>query len=501
MKTRKTSPANPRARRKPTSGPVPESELPTGPTGRSLVVLNPNHPKTLLRALNSTAGIKVASSSDFEDSAVSEAESRTGDGLLLEHLNVAIVDADSNQLRSLEAAVMDSTSPILAIEPEEYVIPFNGEDDPPIAFLTDAGREYFRGYSEAIKALTDRLLGSGAGAAGSEAGVTTTFVDTAALTWGLQATRVGLSRCTGAGIRVAVLDTGFDFNHPDFVGRAIVSKSFVPGVLTAQDGHSHGTHCIGTSCGPKTPAGNVRRYGIAYQATILVGKVLSNAGSGQDGWILAGINWAIQNQATIISMSLGSQVAVGATFKQAYEQAAQAALNANCLIIAAAGNAFNTPVGSPANCPSIMAVAAVDNNLQRAAFSCQGINPNGGEVNIAGPGVNTYSSVPMPTRYGVKSGTSMATPHVAGIAALWAQNTGLRGMALWQKLVTTVLNINQPVLNVGKGLVQAPRCGLVVDPFPFPLPIPVPFPGPIPGPNPLVPGPLPGPDPGPIIHG
>jgi hypothetical protein len=124
----------------------------------------------------------------------------------------------------------------------------------------------------------------------------------------------------------------------------------------------------------------------------MAGKVLSNAGSGQDPWILAGINWAIQNRAVVISMSLGAPVAPGQAFKQAYEQAAQAPLNAGALIVAAAGNEAPRPVGSPANCPSIMAVAAIDSNLQRAPFSCIGINPGGGEVDIAGPGVAVFSS-------------------------------------------------------------------------------------------------------------
>jgi subtilisin family serine protease len=230
------------------------------------------------------------------------------------------------------------------------------------------------------------------------------------------------------------------------------------------------------------PPGNTRRYGIAHQAMILVGKVLSDQGSGQTGWILQGINWAVANRATVISMSLGSRVAVGQTFSPAYEQAAQAALNAQSLIVAAAGNEGNSPVGSPANCPSVMAVAAVGNNLQRAPFSCIGINPNGGEVNIAGPGVNVFSTVPMAIRYGMKSGTSMATPHVAGIAALWAQNSGLRGMALWKKLISTALNIGQTPQQVGSGLVQAPRCLPILPPVPHPVPLPQPIPIPDPGP-------------------
>jgi subtilisin len=115
-----------------------------------------------------------------------------------------------------------------------------------------------------------------------------------------------------------------------------------------------------------------------------------------------------------------------------------------------------TPVGSPANCPSVLAVAAVNDSLQRSSFSCIATNPDGGELNIAAPGERVFSSVPAPALYGVKSGTSMATPHVSGIAALIAEATGLRGKALWQKLVKSTRDIGLPVEHAGSGLVQAP---------------------------------------------
>jgi len=263
--------------------------------------------------------------------------------------------------------------------------------------------------------------------------------------------RAATSRFSGRGIKIAILDTGFDFRHPDFVGRPIVHSSFIAGQST-QDVQGHGTHCTGTAAGPRAPAGAVPRYGIAYDASIYIGKVLSNSGSGTSATVLAGMNWAIANRCQVISMSLGG----GGGPYAYYTQAGQAALNAKCLIIAAAGNASNrpgmiAPVGAPANSPTIMAVAALDPNLGVAFYSC-----GGPQIAIAGPGSSVYSSVPMPTRYGVKSGTSMATPHVAGCAALLAQsNAGLRGTALRNALRALAQPLPKPPTDVGKGLVRA----------------------------------------------
>jgi subtilisin family serine protease len=210
--------------------------------------------------------------------------------------------------------------------------------------------------------------------------------------------------------------------------------------------HSHGTHCIGTACGPKAPAGTTPRYGIGYRSSIFVGKVLTNSGSSVGGSVLAGINWAIANRCQVISMSLGG--AGGPV--PAYTAAGNAALNNGCLIIAAAGNEAS-PTGQPANSPSIMSVASLDTSLSPSSFS------NFGKVEIAGPGRDVFSSVPRPTRYGIKSGTSMATPHVAGCAALWAETSpNLRGILLWRKLQATAKRLPFPASRVGAGLVQAP---------------------------------------------
>jgi subtilisin family serine protease len=105
-----------------------------------------------------------------------------------------------------------------------------------------------------------------------------------------------------------------------------------------------------------------------------------------------------------------------------------------------------------------MAVAALDSSLKVARFSNRGINPSGGQIDIAAPGVDVYSSFPMATRYRRLSGTSMATPHVAGVAALLAQaNPGARGAALWQLVTTRARRLALlSSADVGAGLVQAP---------------------------------------------
>ncbi len=270
-------------------------------------------------------------------------------------------------------------------------------------------------------------------------------------TWGLVATSVPESDRTGRGIKVAVLDTGFDSNHPDFAGRQIVSKSFIDNE-TPDDGNGHGTHCIGTACGGKAPAG-VPRYGIAFESLIYAGKVLSNSGGGSFASVLAGIDWAVANRCEVISMSLGAQ---GGPYEQ-FTQAGARALAAGCLIVAAAGNDSRrpghvAPTNAPANSPTVMSVAALNSDLSVAYFSC------GGKVELAAPGVGVFSSLPLPRRHGTLSGTSMATPHVAGIAALWAESDAqYRADALKRILVSKARQLPpNPASDVGSGLVQAP---------------------------------------------
>ena len=421
-------------------------------TGRYVVVMSDDvlgDEAAITEALRSVSGAtNIASTRDFEASALDVGQAEAADATVFAELGLAVVAADPVRAVSMSAAAAEDER-IVAVEPERILYAITQPGGPlPI--------DYLRGYRDSVAHLCE--LASGGGPDTAEVDVAAQFVDTPQFTWGLQATKVSTSGRSGAGVSVAVLDTGFDLNHPDFAGRATNAKSFVRGE-TPQDGHGHGTHCVGTSCGSANPPGS-RRYGVAHAATIFVGKVLSNQGSGSDTSILAGMNWAIANGCRVISMSLGADVR---TVSAAYEAVGRRALAAGTLIVAAAGNNARRSLGNtgfvgiPANSPSIMAVGAVDSSLRIAEFSARSNPVVGGQVDIAAPGVAVYSSWPMPQRYRTISGTSMATPHVAGIAALWSQSTGATGPTLWSALVRAATRLRLPSVDVGAGLAQAPQ--------------------------------------------
>ena len=419
-------------------------------TGRFVVTMREGASSEAMDALKKCTGVSASSlmsSADFKKGGIDIEQVAEGGGVFFENIGIAVLDIDSDAASAC-AAIAGEDEAILAIEPEGIM-----------HALGDAGgvsAEYLRGFRDAANAIRPASESS---EDGLEAEIAA-FMDTAALTWGLQATRVATSRYSGRGRKVAVLDTGLDLRHPDFAGRAITSRSFIAGVPTAQDGHGHGTHCTGTACGPKAPSTG-RRYGVAHGSHIFIGKVLSDVGSGGDIGILAGIDWAVANRCHVISMSLGANVR---NTSVAYETAGQRALNAGSLIVAAAGNNANRTggnfgfVGRPANSRTFMAVAALDQAMKIANFSARDtVRQAGTAVDIGGPGVAVYSSWPMPRRYHTISGTSMATPHVAGIAALWAEATGATGAALWQRVIVNARALALPIVDVGRGLVQAPQ--------------------------------------------
>lgn len=433
----------------PTTG---ESRAPLETSGRFIVVLKSDgaaQAKRVRSTLNQVAGLtSVVATSDFQDGAISAADAASAGAVHYESLGIVVVRGDESA-QALASSASADDSDILAIEPEY------------LAYVSqDLNIEtYLRGYRDAVSHLYDRI-GTAESAAAAQADVAAAaFQDSEQFTWGLQAIGVPTTRFTGRGIKVAILDTGFDLQHPDFRGRAITSKAFAG--VPVQDVFGHGTHCVGTACGPQRPASGVRRYGVASGADIFVGKVFNNAArpAAATGDVIAGIEWAVTNGCRVVSLSLG--VPINQKLLQ-YETPLRRALQAGTLVVAAAGNNADRPttagfVEPPANADAAMAVAAVDRHLRIARFSARSsqVTGTGGIVNIAAPGVAVFSS--LPGRHGLLDGTSMATPHVAGLAALWAEATGDKGAALWQRVLGSVRPLNIPSIDVGGGLAQAPR--------------------------------------------
>jgi subtilisin family serine protease len=367
--------------------------------------------------LRRAAGLRIAVSSDFY---TTRPRIAPGEGLLFERLGAALLHADPDQTRALTRHQREGA---LVLEPERRVR---------ASKLGDA-----------------------------DSGAAAPLADTGAATWGLKATRVPSSPYQGRGIRVAILDTGLDLSHPDFAGRAVVARSFADR-LPVDDGNGHGTLCAGIACGPRQPAQGPR-YGVAPAAELYIARVLDDDADGTDGNVLAGIDWAVRNRCAIVSLSIGTPVAAGDSYPMVYEQAAARALGEGTLLIAPAGNSSQRPdcilpVEHPANCPSIVAVAAVDQHLAVAAFSNGGVNSDGGAVDLAAPGIAIASASPRPLLYQTGSGTSMAAPFVAGIAALIAEaDPSARGPALRRALLKAFRPLPAPARDVGAGLVQAPQ--------------------------------------------
>lgn len=406
-------------------------------TGRYLIVLDPNRKDEAVSKISAIAGL-IADSREFTAAPEKAANESS---VLLHHIGVAVSDLDPDQ-----AVGVRNVDEVRVVEAERYV------------YAIAPSSEYELGFRDGVDALY-RASKSGGGIAALLPRAAAPL-DESQITWGLQLIKIPDTHTTGEGVKVAVLDTGLDLQHPDFTARGpVATQSFVSGTATVQDGHGHGTHCCGTINGPSSPSTGPR-YGVAPHASLYVGKVLDDSGSGRDGDILNGINWAIGERCDVISMSLGAPVAPGAPPSLAYEQAAKVALDQGTLIVAAAGNESRrpgmiAPVGHPANCPSVLAVAAVDDSMLIAFFSCGQVG-SGKAPGIAGPGVQIYSSWPLPRRYNTISGTSMATPHVAGVAALLVEARGVRGSALTSALTSSTKTIGLPASDAGSGLVQAP---------------------------------------------
>ncbi|MFK3982315.1 S8 family peptidase [Micromonospora sp. NPDC050397] len=232
---------------------------------------------------------------------------------------------------------------------------------------------------------------------------------------------------TGKGTRIAVLDSGADFSHPDLVGQVAERADFTVDGGDAVDRFGHGTH-VATIIAGTGAASHGQRRGVAPAARLVVGKVLDDHGAGGDSQIIAGMEWAAA-RADVVNMSLGGadasdgtdplSLAVDALTKQT-----------GALFVIAAGNSGGA-ISSPGAAGAALTVGAVDNADKLADFSSRGplVNTRAAKPEIVAPGVGivagraggTTMGAPVDRYYTAADGTSMATPHVAGAAALLAQ--------------------------------------------------------------------------------
>ena len=267
--------------------------------------------------------------------------------------------------------------------------------------------------------------------------------------WGLDAIGVGaawaLSR--GAGVVVAVVDTGVA-PAPDLAGRLLPGWNVIAGSGDATDDNGHGTHVAGTVA--EVEGNGLAESGVAPEASILPVKVLSADGTGSDVDVAAGIVWAADHAARVVNLSLG-----GSETSTVLADAVAYARDKNVLVVAAAGNDGGT-VGVPARLAGVVAVGAVDAALVRAPFSA-----GGRALDLVAPGVAILQQTLDGTGgYSDRafSGTSMATPHVAGVAALaLAAGRATTALGLARLLTRTARDLGPEGRDAayGAGLVQA----------------------------------------------
>jgi thermitase len=233
-----------------------------------------------------------------------------------------------------------------------------------------------------------------------------------------------------ASIKIAVLDTGVDQNHEDLAGKIVSNKNFTLS-STYDDFYGHGTHVAGIAAAVTNNGIGVA--GTGYDCSIMNGKVLDDSGSGAYSWIASGITWAADSGADVINMSLGGKFG-----SSTLQNAVNYAWGKGVVVVAAAGNDGSSRANYPAYYTNCIAVAASDSNDAKASFSNYG-----SWVDVAAPGVGIYSTLPNHSNsigndYGSLNGTSMATPHVAGLAGLvWASSYGANNAAVRDRIENT----------------------------------------------------------------
>jgi subtilisin family serine protease len=271
---------------------------------------------------------------------------------------------------------------------------------------------------------------------------------------------------TGVGVTVGVLDTGIDANHPDLAGKVVDARDFTGTRPDASDDIGHGTHVAGTIAGTGA-ASNGKERGVAPDAKLVSGKVCTTFGC-PDSAVIAGMEW-IAPRARVVNMSLGGASTDGS---DPVSQAVNSlTAQFGTLFVAAAGDA-NDPIASitaPAAADAALAVGSVDRQDQTSSFSSHGPRlgdramkpdiaaPGDGIVSARAPGTPDGDLDPVDANYAILSGTSIATPHVSGAAAILAQqHPGWSGAQIKSALTSTA-RPTAAVFDQGAGRVDVAR--------------------------------------------
>ncbi|MFO7917266.1 MAG: S8 family peptidase [Anaerolineae bacterium] len=293
---------------------------------------------------------------------------------------------------------------------------------------------------------------------------------------------------TGEGVRIAVIDTGIDMEHPDFDQRITEVTDFTG--QGAADEHGHGTHCAGIAAGSGAASQGVYR-GAAPEATIYSAKVLDSRGEGMMSDVMAGVEWAVQQGVQIISLSLGSEGPCDGT--DALCEMCNAAVREGVIVCVAAGNEGpdDYTVGSPGCATDVITLGATNDVDQVTQFSSRGPTADGrikpdivlpGDDIISARSEGTTMGNPIDQYYTAASGTSMSTPLAAGICALLLQaKPNLTPQEIKERLMSTALDVGDTVYAQGSGRADAWRAyQKEISPDPEPEP-PPPTPTPSPG--------------------
>ncbi|MDP9954067.1 MULTISPECIES: S8 family serine peptidase [Streptomyces] len=267
----------------------------------------------------------------------------------------------------------------------------------------------------------------------------------------------------GTGVKIAVVDTGIDSSHPDLAGKVVAERDF-SGSPDAKDRNGHGTHVASTAAG--TGAKDARFKGVAPGAQLINAKVLDDQGVGDDSGIIAGVDWAVAQGADVINMSLGNADSAGIDPMEA--QVNKVSAEKGVLFAVASGNSGpeRGTVASPGSADAALTVGAVDDDDRIAEFSSAGPRIGDGAVkpDLTAPGVAVTAAAAAgtggqnPPGYTTKDGTSMATPHVAGAAAILKQkNPGWTGAQLKAALTGSAEGGSPTVFQQGAGRLAVDR--------------------------------------------